>query len=171
MGAFLAAGLLVLGLFGLGACSSSAEPKVASRATVPGDDAIITREVDGDTIVVNGGTRIRLIGINTPETHDPRKPVECFGAEAAQHTAALVPPGTPVRLVYDVDRLDRYGRTLAYVYRSSDGLFLNAALVRDGFAEAATYPPNVAHADEFVALARSARTAGRGLWGECGGIP
>jgi micrococcal nuclease len=72
-----------------------------------------------------------------------------------------------VRLVYDVERNDRYGRTLAYVYDSQDGAFVNAALVRDGYASAYTYPPNVAHADEFVALQRDARDAGRGLWGAC----
>jgi nuclease-like protein len=76
-----------------------------------------------------------------------------------------------VRLVYDVEHLDRYGRTLAYVYRRSDGLFVNAAMVSDGFAQAYTYPPNVAHADEFVALQRAAREAGRGLWSACPSEP
>ena len=110
---------------------------------------------------------MRLIGIDTPETKDPRRPVGCFGREASHHTSRLLRAGTKVRLAYDVERTDRYGRTLAYVYRSRDGLFVNAALVRDGYAYAYTYPPDVAHADELVALQREAREAGRGLWSAC----
>jgi micrococcal nuclease len=70
-------------------------------------------------------------------------------------------------LVYDVDRYDRYGRTLAYVYRARDALFVNGALVRDGYAVVLTVPPNVAHADEFVAWEREARRRDAGLWGAC----
>jgi micrococcal nuclease len=69
--------------------------------------------------------------------------------------------------VYDVDRLDRYGRTLAYVYRASDARFVNASLVRNGFARAYTVPPNVEHADDFVTWEREAREAERGLWSAC----
>lgn len=140
-------------------------PRVAGLPA--GDDTTVVSVTDGDTIVVAGSTRVRLIGIDTPETHHPSKPVQCFGAEASAHTRELLPAGTPVRLVHDVERLDRYRRTLAYVYRLGDGLFVNAALVRDGYAQAYTYPPNVAHSDELVALAREAREAGRGLWSAC----
>lgn len=132
-----------------------------------GDDAAVERIVDGDTLVLAGGTRVRLIGIDTPETKDPRQPVECFGQEASAHLTDLVPTGTPVRLVYDIERQDRFDRTLAYLYRSADGLFVNAAMVRDGYAAAATFPPNVARAEEFVALQREARERGLGLWGAC----
>lgn len=143
-----------------------------STAGLPvGDDTTVESVVDGDTIVVAGGTRVRLIGVDTPETKDPRQPVQCFGREASAFTASLVAPGTAVRLVHDVERLDRYGRTLAYVYRLSDGLFVNAALVADGYALAATFPPNVAHTEELTALAREAREEGRGLWSACGGEP
>lgn len=131
------------------------------------DEARVVRVVDGDTLVVTGGVRVRLIGIDTPESVDPRRPVECFGKEAAAALERLVPPGTPVRLAYDVERTDRYGRTLAYLSRASDGLFVNAALVEGGYAQPATYPPNVAHAEEFAALARQARQAGAGLWSAC----
>lgn len=93
--------------------------------------------------------------------------MQCFGREASARTEQLVPPGTPIRLVYDLERTDRYGRSLSYVYRLSDGLFLNAVLVQEGFAQVATFPPNVAHVDEFVALQREARDANRGLWGAC----
>jgi micrococcal nuclease len=133
-----------------------------------GEGTTVEDVVDGDTIVVSGGTRIRLIGVDTPETKDPRKPVQCFGVEASAYTSSLLASGTPVRLVYDVERLDRYGRTLAYVYRESDGLFVNAALAAGGYAVVATYPPNVAHTEEFITLARQAREAGRGLWSACG---
>ena len=77
--------------------------------------------------------------------------------------------GERVRLVRDVDKRDRFGRLLAYVYRERDGLFVNAELVRGGYATVATFPPNVAHEDEFRRLARRARLSGRGLWGKCGG--
>lgn len=134
-----------------------------------GTDTVVERHVDGDTVVVAAGRKVRLIGIDTPETRDPRKPVQCFGREASAFTASLLPVGERVRLVTDVEPVDRYGRTLAYVYRLRDGLFVNAELVRRGYASVYTYPPNVAHADEFVALARTAREAGTGLWGACGG--
>ncbi len=148
--------------------SRAAATSEAPTAELPaGDNERIDHVVDGDTIVVGDGERVRLIGIDTPETKDPREPVGCFGVEASRHTEKLLPPGTGVRLVYDVERTDRYDRTLAYVYRSSDGLFVNAALVRDGYAYAYTYPPDVAHADELVALQREAREAGRGLWSAC----
>ncbi len=161
--------------------STSTTPAPPAPATTPlspvptptpipaGTDAVVERHVDGDTIVVVAGRKVRLIGIDTPETHDPRKPVQCFGREAALFTASLLPVGERVRLVADVEPLDRYGRTLAYVYRLRDGLFVNAELVRRGYASAYTYPPDVAHADELVALARQAREAGAGLWGACGG--
>ena len=132
-----------------------------------GDDASVVRIVDGDTIVVSGDRTVRLIGIDTPETKDPRRPVGCFGKEAAARTAEILGRGTAVRLVYDVERHDRFGRTLAYVHRRADGLFVNAALVAEGYALPATYPPNVAHADEFAALGRRARDRGAGLWGAC----
>jgi micrococcal nuclease len=139
----------------------------APSALPEGHDTTVSRITDGDTIVVGGDVRVRLIGMDTPETQDPRTSVQCFGPEASRHTAELLPPGTAVRLVYDVDRTDRYGRTLAYVYRLSDGLFVNVALVRDGYARIATYPPNVAHVEEIRAAETEAREAGRGLWGGC----
>ncbi len=154
-----------------GTTSSPPEPTATtgprSTGLPAGDDVVVERVVDGDTIVVGDGERVRLIGIDTPETKDPREPVGCFGREASRRTGELLPAGTPVRLEYDVERTDRYGRTLAYVYRASDGLFVNAALVRDGYAYAYTYPPDVAHSDELVALQREAREANRGLWGAC----
>ena len=133
--------------------------------------ATVVRTVDGDTIVVRIGgrdERVRLIGIDTPESVDPRRPVECFGKEAAARTAELLPAGTPVRLVGDVEPRDRYDRLLAYVYRASDGLFVNLALAEEGYASLATFPPNVAHVDDFRAATARAREDGLGLWSACG---
>jgi micrococcal nuclease len=112
---------------------------------------------------------VRLIGIDTPETSHPRRPVQCFGAEASIRTKALLPPGTSVLLVRDAELRDAYDRLLAYVHRTSDDLFVNLDLVRSGHAAVATYPPNVAHVDEISAAASAARRAGRGLWSACGG--
>jgi micrococcal nuclease len=168
-------GALVFAACGSSATSSSPPPSPSAKTAAnnggssPAGAAstAVERVVDGDTIIVTGHVRVRLIGMDTPEVVDPRKPVQCFGRAASQHMKSLLPKGTPVRLVYDADRYDRYGRTLAYVYRVSDGMFVNAALVRDGYARVLTIPPNVAHVNEFVALAADARRAGRGLWSAC----
>lgn len=138
-------------------------------AALPGEgfDTVVERVVDGDTLVVDGGARVRLIGVDTPESVDPRQPVECFGREAAAFTAALVPAGTAVRLLTDAEPRDRFGRLLAYVWRLDDGLFVNAALVREGYAELLSIPPNVAYADHLATLAAEARAEGRGLWRAC----
>jgi micrococcal nuclease len=133
--------------------------------------AQVLRVVDGDTIQVrlDGGAveRVRYIGIDTPESVAPGRPVECYGPAAARENARLV-GGSTVTLSTDEEQRDRYGRLLAYVRRTSDGLFVNAALVRDGFATTLRIPPNVAHARRFADLERRARRARRGLWGACG---
>jgi micrococcal nuclease len=94
-------------------------------------------------------------------------PVECFGPEASAFLEQLLPEGTPVRLSRDVEPRDQYDRLLAYVERSSDGLFVNVEIARQGYAQQLTIPPNVAHADEVRAAVREAREADRGLWGAC----
>jgi micrococcal nuclease len=131
--------------------------------------AQVLRVVDGDTIRVrlDGRTeRVRYIGVDTPESVKPDTPVQCFAKRAAAANAALV-AGRSVRLVGDVEQRDRYGRLLAYVYREPDGAFVNARLVRDGYARTLSIAPNVAHARQFQRLARSAREGGRGLWAAC----
>jgi micrococcal nuclease len=138
------------------------------RATTFGR-AQVLRVVDGDTIRVrlDGHTeRVRYIGVDTPESVKPGTPVQCFAKRAAAANAALV-AGRTVRLVRDVEPRDRYGRLLAYVYREPDGAFVNAQLVRDGYARTLTIAPNVAHARQFAQLARTARESGRGLWTAC----
>jgi micrococcal nuclease len=131
--------------------------------------AEVLRVVDGDTIRVRLGgrtERVRYIGIDTPESVKPGTPVQCFAKRASAANAALV-AGRSVRLVGDVEQRDRYGRLLAYVYREPDGAFVNAQLVRDGYARTLTIAPNVAHARELADLARAARRARRGLWNAC----
>ncbi|MCZ7531540.1 MAG: thermonuclease family protein [Acidimicrobiia bacterium] len=169
----LAAGVVVVIALVAGGCeddSSSGRdaPAGESASGLPeGDDARIERVVDGDTVVLTDDTRVRLIGVDTPETVHPSKPVECFGREASAFMGDLLPTGTDVRLVYDVERTDRYDRTLAYVYRLDDGLFVNAELLAQGYAQIATYPPNVAHVDEYRELQAQARDEQRGLWNAC----
>lgn len=155
--------LVVVGVVISGVLRGDPAPEEAGTAR-------IVRLVDGDTVVVDIGGReehVRLLGIDTPESVDPRSPVECYGREAAAKTAELLPPGTAVRLVRDVEARDRYSRLLAYVYRIDDGTFVNLALVSEGFATTLTYPPNVAHADELNAAAARARNDRRGLWAAC----
>lgn len=137
----------------------------------PAGSATVLRVVDGDTIRVRiQGTDepVRLIGIDTPETHGRAGLRECFGAEATDRLQAILPPGTQVRLVRDVEARDRYDRLLAYVYRTSDDLFVNLAMVTEGYATTLTYPPNVAHEAAFVAAVATARVRQRGLWQACG---
>jgi len=134
--------------------------------------AQVVRVVDGDTLLVAlggaGGARerVRLIGIDTPETVKPGAPVQCFGRRASAETHRLL-DGQGVRLVVGAEARDRYGRLLAYVHRSADGLFVNAALLRGGFARTLSIAPNTRFAARFAALAGQARDAGRGLWSAC----
>jgi micrococcal nuclease len=157
----------------LAACSHAASG--APGTSAPGAltaNATVVSVVDGDTIVarVNGSKeRLRLIGIDTPETKKPNTPVQCFGPEASKFTARLLPPGTPLHLERDVEARDKYDRLLAYVYRADDGQFVNLHIVRQGYARLLTFPPNVAHVDGFVAAARAAERDDIGLWAGCSG--
>lgn len=127
----------------------------------------VTRVVDGDTVEVEleGETEdVRYIGVDTPETVKPEEPVECFGPQASAFNHRLV-EGKRVRLVFGVERRDQYGRLLAYVYRGDS--FVNAILLRRGFARTLTIPPNDRYAERFKRLEIAASRAGRGLWGAC----
>ena len=129
--------------------------------------APVVRAVDGDTIVarVDGQDEyVRYIGIDTPETVKPDTPVQCFGPQASHYNHHAV-EGRTVRLVFDHERRDAYGRLLAYVYLGRD--MVNADLVRKGLARTLPFPPNTTHAGLFAKLAAQAGTAGRGLWGKC----
>ena len=138
-------------------------------APAPGAAQLVERVVDGDTIIVAGVGRVRLIGVDTPESVDPRRPVECFGAEASAFTTRLL-EGQHARLEYDQERTDQYGRTLAYVHLE-DGTFANAEIVRQGYGHAYTRFP-FRYLDEFREHQREARQADRGLWGaRCADAP
>ena len=122
--------------------------------------------VDGDTIDASLGGEVepvRYIGIDTPESN-PDLPYECFGHEADGLNRELV-EGREVRLVFDDERRDQYGRLLAYVY--VDDLFVNAEIVRRGYARTLTIEPNIDHAALLARLEQEAGNAGRGLWGGC----
>jgi micrococcal nuclease len=146
-----------------GASSGAGTPRGTLRGRV-------TRIVDGDTIKVAVGSRretVRYIGIDTPEEVKPGVPVECFARRAAARNRGLV-SGRAVVLRLDANPRDRYGRLLAYVYRADDGLFVNAALVRDGYARTDPFPDNRMHAALFARLDARARARRSGLWGRCG---
>jgi micrococcal nuclease len=128
----------------------------------------VVRVSDGDTIRVRLASgreeRVRYIGIDAPETAKPGAPAECFADRAAAFNARLV-GGRAVRLVRDVEERDRYGRLLAYVYAGDT--FVNSELLRRGYAQPLTVPPNVRNAERFRRLADDARRAGSGLWASC----
>jgi len=133
----------------------------------PGVAATVTRVVDGDTVEapVGGSLEdIRYIGLDTPESVAPDQPVECFGPEAAEYNRRLV-EGRVVRLIFDEERRDQYGRLLAYVYVGDE--FVNAALVRRGYARTLTIAPNDRFAGFLARLEQEAGNAGRGLWAAC----
>lgn len=123
----------------------------------------VAHVVDGDTIKIENGQVVRYIGIDTPETVDPRKPVQCFGKEASAKNKQLI-EGKEVRLVKDVSETDKYGRILRYVYIGDT--FVNDYLVRNGFAHSSTYPPDVKFQDQFKKAEEEARNNKRGLWAD-----
>lgn len=127
----------------------------------------VQRVIDGDTIKVHLGPRtetVRYIGVDTPETVKHGTAVECFGPQASAFNKRVA-SHKAVRLIYDRERRDRYGRLLAYVYFGKR--FINADLIRLGYATTLRIPPNTTHADEFDRLQRAAATRGRGLWRAC----
>jgi len=127
----------------------------------------VTRVVDGDTINVeiNGKVEpVRYIGIDTPETVDPRKPVQCFGVEASKKNKELV-EGKMVRLEKDITDRDKYKRLLRYVWLGDT--LINQTLVEQGFAKSYSYPPDVKYQDLFVAAEKKAREDKLGLWTAC----
>lgn len=133
--------------------------------------ARVVRAIDGDTIEVELAgrrSRVRYIGLNTPESVDPNRPVECFGKEASARNRTLV-EGRVVRLERDISDTDDYGRLLRYVWAENGGreVLVNEVLVREGFARSRTYRPDVARQQQLDAAQRAARDEGRGLWGAC----
>lgn len=158
--------LFVLAAAVMAACGEIEFGALDDQGPAATRSARVERVVDGDTLKLAGGERVRLIGVDTPETKKPGSPVECFGKAASKLTEDLV-EGRAVDLAVDVEERDRYGRLLAYVTRRADGLDLNAELLRRGYATVLTVPPNVRREAEFRRLARQAREARRGLWRSC----
>ena len=164
------------GSVGAGSVVQVQEPAAAAPATDPSgrESGEVVRIVDGDTLYLRGdgdlldpsGTAVRLLQVDTPETVAPGTPVECWGPEASDALAELAPPGSTVTVEADRDLLDRYGRTLLYVY-DTDGSMVNLELVRAGHGTAVLYPPNDRHIERMRAAEESARDAGRGLWSAC----
>jgi micrococcal nuclease len=136
-------------------------------------NATMVRDVDGDTIVAkvrSNTVHVRLVGVDAPESVKPDTPVMCYGKEAAAFTSAMLPPGTALHLELDKESRDKYGRLLAYVYRASDGLFVNLALASDGYADVLTIKPNTAHRVAFEDAVAAAKAGRVGLWGACSGF-
>lgn len=152
-------------LIGLASCSSSSQPPLSQTDLVK-----IVKVIDGDTvdIALAGRTeRVRLIGVNTPETKHPTKPIECFGPEASAYLTRLLPKGTTVRIERDVEARDRYGRMLLYLYLGSNDLFINLDLVARGYGTPMSIEPNTFHRNDFVRAAAQAEAANVGLWKAC----
>ena len=146
--------------------SSSCSSKSARKEKVAGY-FWVKKIVDGDTFYIEDdtekGTKIRLIGVDAPESKNVfKKKIGYYGKEAKEYLTNLL-SGKRVRLEYDLDRFDQYQRTLAYVYLE-DGTFVNADLVKNGYAMVMTVPPNVKFAEEFLRLQQEARENNRGLW-------
>lgn len=159
--------------------SSSTENKLTqvyspqpSASEIFKEIAQVNRVIDGDTVEVNIDglqQKLRYIGINTPETVDPRRTVQCFGKEASSQNKSLV-EGKTVYLDKDVSETDKFGRLLRFVYlKLDDGsfLFVNDYLVRQGFAYADRYPPDIKYADKFLRAQQEAQHNKRGLWSKC----
>jgi micrococcal nuclease len=136
------------------------EPYPIPDAAIP---ATVKYVHDGDTLFLTDGTKVRLLGIDTPEIGDD---LECYGNEATDELRALLPDGARVMILADVQPLDQYGRSLLFIY-SEDGELVNLELIEDGMAEAVVLPPNVLFADELEAAEDRAQSAGVGMWGAC----
>ncbi len=144
--------------------STSTNNSTGSTSSIdPDAETIVERVVDGDTLVITGGERIRLIGVDTPETKHPTKPPQPFGKEAYEFTRRTV-EGKRVQIKFDPrETKDRYGRTLGYVY--VDGEFLNELLLRQGLARAMlNYPFSAEMKTVFRNAEAAAKTARRGVW-------
>ena len=131
----------------------------------------VTRVIDGDTIELENGQKVRYIGIDTPELGSSKASIQCFAKEAKEKNQELV-EGKFVELKKDVSETDRYRRLLRYVFlpnpsSTSEGLFVNKYLVEEGYAYAATFPPDVAYSKLFLQLQKSAREEIKGLWKTC----
>jgi micrococcal nuclease len=151
--------LLLLGVLSSCGNSNISQPDLATIVSV----------VDGDTIVLsvqNQTETVRLLGIETPETVHPTRPIECFGPEASAFTKATLEKGSVVKLVRDVEPRDRYQRLLVYLFLA-DGTLFNQSLIDRGLARTLSIEPNTAFASQFASHESSARNRRVGLWLYC----
>lgn len=128
--------------------------------------------IDGDTVdmeIDGERERVRLLGIDAPESVHRSVPEQCFGAEAAAALTELLPIGSELTLERDKDPRDRFGRLLLYLYRAEDGLFVNEWLVLNGLADTSFFEPNTARVDTLTSARAEARSSQIGLWGSCDG--
>lgn len=135
--------------------------KVASDSA---EFATVKRVIDGDTIELNDGRKVRYIGIDTPELHHPTKGVQCFGKEAMEKNKKLV-EGKTIKMKKDISETDRYKRLLRYIWVGDT--FVNEYLAREGYAFQSTFPPDVANTELFRQAAEDARIKNKGLWNKC----
>ncbi len=124
----------------------------------------VVRVVDGDTIEIEGNKKVRYIGINTPELHDPRRSIQCYGQISADENRRLV-EGKEIFIQKDVSEVDKYKRLLRYVWVGD--IFVNDYLVRQGFAQVSTFPPDVKYQQQFLEAQEEAKVNNRGLWRKC----
>lgn len=161
----LGIGLIWMGFFNGSANSlETISPNIVQREKV-----YVTRVVDGDTVEIEGGQKVRYIGIDTPEVVDLRRLVACFGQESSQENKRMV-EGKGVFLVKDISETDKFGRLLRYVFvtgSSGESIFVNDYLVRQGFAKVSTFPPDVKFSEQFLQAEREAKENNRGLWQKC----
>ncbi len=159
---------LILALSVIAGCESATAPESVRDAE---KEAVITRVTDGDTVeihpTIDGAEDVRLIGVDTPETAGSPRGAQPYGEEASEFSEERL-DGQRVTLRFDVEKKDQYGRLLAYVYLP-DGSMFNETLLEEGYAQVATFPPNVRHLGRFETAQRAAREAGRGIWGLPGG--
>lgn len=141
-----------------------------SVASESAELATVLRVVDGDTIELADGRKVRYIGVDTPELHHPTKGVQCFGQEAMEKNKELV-EGKEIKMKKDISETDRYKRLLRYIWVTStqpgQEIFVNEYLAREGFALQATFPPDVKYAELFRKAAEDARLQNKGLWKMC----
>lgn len=148
---------------------STSKEQTSATAGLQGERTVVSKVVDGDTLELVSGKTVRFIGIDTPETVDPRRPVGCFGKEASNETKGLL-SGKEVILQKDVSDTDKYGRLLRLIFLplpNGQILFVNDYLVREGFARVLTYPPDVKYNEKFRQAENEAKENKRGLWGNC----
>jgi micrococcal nuclease len=136
------------------------------------DSAVVERVIDGDTVILSiaeGSERVRLVGVDAPESVSPSVPDQCYGKEASQALHDLLPAGSAVHIQRDTEARDHYGRLLLYLYRSDDGLFVNQWMLTSGLADDLAIEPNTTFAGPFESARREAEQSGTGLWGHCDG--